>query len=109
MENKRIRTMEDVIEVMDKIMFGMEDHYFTHQYHQVLQIHRETAKIEKRLDELDDKLDKIIGKLDYIGATDQEKKCMNTDGSINYDAIIKIMDAITNEMKGMREDGTVKM
>jgi biopolymer transport protein ExbD len=98
-----------VIETMDKIMMGMEDHEFSHQYHQVLQIHRETAKTEKRLDELEDKLDKIIGKLDYIGATEQEKECMNKDGSVNYDAIVKIMDAITSEMKGMRENGTIKM
>lgn len=106
---KRIRTIDDVIEVMDKIMFGMEDYYFSHQYHQVLQIHRETANIEKRLDDLEDKLDKIIGKLNFIGATEQEKKCINKDGSVNYDAIVKIMDAITSEMKGMRENGATKM
>lgn len=102
MTNKRIKTIEDVIETMDKIMMGMEDHEFCHQYHQVLAIHRETAKIESRLDAMDDKLDKIMGRLEYLCATDDERKYLYQDGSVNYDAISKSCDNINSEMLEMR-------
>jgi hypothetical protein len=58
---------------MNKIMSGMENRKFYHQYHQVLQIHREVGKLDKRMDKLEGKLDKILSKLDYIGATDDMK------------------------------------
>ena len=98
----RIKTVDDMVETMDKIMFGMESHYFTHQYHQVLAIHREVAETNNRLDRLEDKVDAILGKLEYLCASDNEKKYMFQDGSINYDAICKSCDDICREMIEMR-------
>lgn len=94
----RIKTIEDAIEVMDKVMFGMETYHFAHQYHQVLAIHNEVKDTNNRLDNIEDKVDKILGKLDYLCASDNEKKYMFKDGSTNYDAICKQCDGITKEV-----------
>lgn len=102
-QQTRIKTIEDVIEVMDKIMFGMETHQFDHQYHQVLAIHREVGAIEMRMNKVEDKLDKVLGKLDYLCATDNEKKYMYQDGTTNYDAICEMCDGIKSEMLEMRK------
>lgn len=90
-QQQRIKTMEDVIEVMNKIMFGMETHDFDHQYHQVLQIHRETAKIESRLDNIEDKLNIILNKI-----------CMPEDIK-KLEEVKKTKDKISEDMKGMRK------
>lgn len=102
MEDKRIKTVEDMVETMDKIMFGMEDHYFTHQYHQVLAIHREVGALEQKVNNIDEKLDKVLGILSYLSASDNEKKYMFQDGSTNYDAICESCDDIAKEMIEMR-------
>ena len=101
-QQRRIKTVDDVIETMDKIMFGMETHEFTHQYHQVLAIHREVGETNNRLDKMEDKLDKILSRLEYLCATDNEKKYMFQDGSTNYGAICESCDNINKQMLEMR-------
>lgn len=101
-QQRRIKSVDDMVEIMDKIMFGMEEHYFTHEYHQVLQIHNEVNELTTKVNELDDKLDKVLGMLSYLCASDNEKKYMFEDGSTNYGAICESCDDIAKEMIDMR-------
>ena len=101
-QQRRIKTVNDMVETMDKIMFGVEEHHFTHQYHQVLAIHRKVTETNDRLDKIEDKVDKILGILSYLSASDNEKKYMFQDGSTNYDAICESCDDIAKEMIEMR-------
>lgn len=103
-QQTRIKTIEDVIDTMDKIMFGVETHEFSHQYHQVLAIHREVGMLDKKVDRIEDKLDKVLGMLSYLTASDNEKKYMYPTGETNYDAICEMCDGISKDMLEMRSE-----
>lgn len=102
-QQRRIKTVNDMVETMDKIMFGIKEHHFTHQYHQVLAIHNKVTDTNNRLDRLEDKVDKILGRLEYLCASDNEKKYMYPTGETNYDAICEMCDGISKEMIEMRD------
>lgn len=95
---KEIKTLDDVIECINEIMGNFDGAWqFNHQYEQVLQIHRENVRT-------DNKLDQVLDKLNYLTFSDYEKKYLNSDGSTNYESIVKMCDAILQQ----KEKGVIE-
>lgn len=65
----------------------LRDSMLEHMYHQVLGIRSEVSDIYSRLR-------RIEQKLVYVGATEDERKYINVDGSIKLDAINDMCDGV---------------
>lgn len=63
------------------------DFMLEHMYHQVIAMRSEVCDIQTRVKAIEKKLV-------YVGATQEERKYLNVDGSLNLDAINDTCDGI---------------
>lgn len=58
----------------------LRDEMLEHMYYQMLAARREVSQIKNCVDRMEQKLI-------YVGATSEERKFLNVDGSLNVDAV----------------------
>lgn len=65
----------------------LRDNMLEHMYYQVIATRNEVASIKRCVERMEQKLV-------YVGATEEERKFLNVDGTLKYDAINESCDRV---------------